>query len=98
MSERDKYLTEAIGWELDELDPAYKIYVSPIGEYRTCPIDFSTPNGFFQLWNWAQKQEWWIDYGQGLTGNWDSVGNWRQYINPDKFADAVHEYLKERGK
>lgn len=115
MSERDKYLTEAIGECWHEHD------------FGTCPskcpkcgitnrhvdmgedfhdiiyqgANFSTPDGFFKLWEWVQKQNEWANefiyiffedsWKSGLT---NSQFIYHQ-INPDRFADAVCAYLKE---
>jgi hypothetical protein len=63
---------------------------------------FSTPDGFFKLWDWAQEQDWWTvgsPFWGGYTA-YKSQGRFMigdAFINPNHFADAVFKYLKERG-
>lgn len=99
MSDRDKYLTEAMGWiECDRWT-----YYNPYSVQKTCehencypkqfPCKYDTWQGFGTLWEWAIKQEWWasFNYEPDLLIGWVK----RKYINPDKFADALYEFLKE---
>jgi len=59
--------------------------------------DFSTPDGFFKLWDWAINQKWWVWF-------WDEKFNTKEFdyqvvinhINPDNFANAIYDFLKER--
>lgn len=106
---RDKYLTEATGecWhELSHEKPG------PCGSLKVCkcgkenymfPCDnicFSTWQGFGKLWEWAQKQEWFRDFGAHVychvpTGKqppW-ALTAMEYFIDPDRFADAVYCYL-----
>lgn len=108
-TERDKFLTEAMGecwhgWR--EPKPKY------IGDARwpcTCGEnhgdidfnnDFSTWEGFGKLWEWVQKQEWWIlfvDDNQTDEHGLETINGYlRRLINPDRFADAVYKFLKEK--
>jgi hypothetical protein len=52
---------------------------------------FSTPDGFFKLWNWAKEQEWFGDfwYNEDVLTHEDIV----LFINPDCFASVIAEYL-----
>jgi hypothetical protein len=116
MSERDKFLTEAMDecWHDD-------FYVHTAhGPYRViycnkCKVKVSDPayystlstwEGFGTLWEWAQKQGWWRDFcdADGMNpfyyhdDNLKNSGWLPEYlINPDRFADAIHEYLRQRG-
>lgn len=88
MSERDKYLTEAMGF-------AYSFCSQQNYENG---FDCSTWEGFGKLWNWSQKQVWWAHFLFILNYEAD---NYYQIIpayviHPDMFADAVYNYLKER--
>jgi hypothetical protein len=56
-------------------------------------IDFSTPDGFFKLWEWAQEQEW---FNQIVDENTELYCELKSFINPDIFADAVYAFLKEQ--
>jgi len=61
-------------------------------------INFSSWQGFGQLWEWAVRQEWWVEFvnergvlsGMGVD---DAVYIDVCFINPDKFANALYEYL-----
>lgn len=115
MSERDKFLTEAMGecWhkshstipyhdntiihvcKCGERGSLYDLFSSNEANYFHQDNNFSTWEGFGKLWNWSQKQPWW---GVGLMGMdmYDGCIKIPLYIfNPDRFADAVYEYLKE---
>lgn len=70
-------------------------------------LDLSTWQGFGKLWEWAQQQEWWDKFLFEQESSYlsDSLGYPETYamrwmgenlVNPDRFADAVYEYLKER--
>lgn len=99
-TERDKRLTEAMGECWHEKKPV--LVPQCIKCFKTDYVqnDFSTPDGFFKLWNWAQGQEWWRKfqhYHEGFTVNVDYFFH-EDIINPDRFADAVDKFLQERGK
>jgi hypothetical protein len=61
--------------------------------------DFSEWDGFGKLWEWSQKQKWFGSFCTWLTINkMDKVAHtsWIvQFINPDRYADAVHEFLEQ---
>jgi hypothetical protein len=108
---RDKYLTEIIGdcwhgastektshglcscgmdfvshWNLVD-------HLSEVGNN-----DFSTPVGFFKLFNWSRQQSWYLDFKAtlGCKGIWDGVSDYYlhdHYIHPDNFANALYGYL-----
>ncbi len=109
-TERDKFLTEAMGDCWHEAKYLYQAtpYDTPDYECRCgkrCSEksfknnNFSTWEGFGKLWEWAQKQEWWIYLG--FIGNYTEQFTASEFthkdciINPDRFADAVYNYLKE---
>jgi hypothetical protein len=91
---RDKYLTEAMGYE------SYlglERYVHPEKPYLEFSepkegINFSSWYGFGKLWEWSQKQEWRKDFFERVDYWHDDLD---EIINPDRFADAVHKFLKE---
>jgi len=99
--ERDKFLTEAIGecWHwADEniLDSTRKWIIchtcNDCGKAWTCRNDFSTWEGFGKLWEWTQQQSWKDDL---LVKILCESQNWvKELIHPDRFADAVYNYLK----
>jgi len=62
--------------------------------------DFSTPDGFFWLWDRAQEKDWWemfilksngfsLDEDDDLINNCLSV----DLINPTRFTEALKQYL-----
>jgi hypothetical protein len=72
---RDEFLCDKMGYKVPYSNPQF----------------FSTPDGFFKLWEWASQQEWFIVFAcPGIAKD-----HWIQtcYINPDYFADAVSRYL-----
>lgn len=102
---RDKFLTEAMGECWHEAKCSYNDGWSIDYECR-CGLrwpeedsppntDFSTWEGFGKLWEWSQQQKWWAGFlNSDECGN-DYVIN-TFYINPDKFANVVYEYLKSK--
>lgn len=103
---RNRFLTEAMGkcWHLiGESASGSGFYecrcgkVFALNEYASCndENDFSTWEGFGKLWEWAQEQEWWRAFALSF-GNVHYDWLFRQdTIHPDRFADALYEFLKE---
>lgn len=64
-------------------------------------IDFFTAEGFFKLWNWAQEQDWWSKFFlDHSVSKYTPHRVWSKkqvkvLINPDRFAPAVYDFLKE---
>lgn len=62
--------------------------------------NFSTREGFGKMWEWAKGHEWWATftgplYGPKVNNSALPIFNDVDYaINPDRFADAVYEFLK----
>lgn len=93
--ERDKFLVQKLGWIFP--------YPNDCPEYMWHPErgkhslitywSFSEWSIFGELWEWAQKQEWWVLFKRWKFG--DSMEWDEQLINPNRFADAVYAYLKE---
>ena len=106
-TERDKFLTEAMG----ECWHEWKWIPGDGRSCKNCDIDlygrdnptysqivetpenpdFSTWVGFGKLWEWAIDQEWFH-----LFLMVDNKSGPVDVIHPDRFATAVYEYLKER--
>ena len=65
-------------------------------------INFSEWPGFGKLWEWAEKQLWWNDFWwrestaeiNGLSLGFIAM-KLVSSVQPDRFADAVYNYLKE---
>jgi hypothetical protein len=53
-------------------------------------IDFLTWEGFGKLWEWAEGELWWCRFLDRLEGPLS------HYINPEKFAKAVADYLQKK--
>jgi len=60
-------------------------------EAHTSIPDFSTPEGFFWLWERAQEKEWWNDF----FSPYDPWGI-EDLIHRTRFTEALKEYLKEK--
>lgn len=104
----NQYLTEAMGecWHewVPAIDKEGGAYISNAWECRcgtkasklhlTDPLpannDFFTWQGFGKLWEWAENELWWCRFLNSLDGPLS------HYINPTNFANAIHEFLKER--
>lgn len=75
---------------------------TPKGHSIFKPInpDFSTWQGFGTLWEFAIKQEWWFQFKvrNNHIPNHKLYGFNLDLINPDKFADALFSFLKEKDK
>ncbi len=109
MNERDKFLTEEVlnecwhewGWQHDTPKGHYKCILCHEIELDKNNNDFSTPEGFFKLWNAAKEKDWWVafwdsDYEDSdLIQPWPKTDYMTHYIHPDRFANAVYEFLKE---
>jgi hypothetical protein len=71
MENRDKFITEMLGgcWH-DFTYASNKIgYVCKWCEQKKTKVkrnNFSTPEGFFKLWNFCKEQEWWGSFIQSL--------------------------------
>jgi hypothetical protein len=110
--ERNRFLTEAMNECWHEFLQVPKPFDEGTKESDICakcgeekPVaynNFSTPDGFFKLWSWAQKQEWWADVvrwdffidEEGITNGANFIQE--AMIDPDRFADAVYQFLKEK--
>jgi hypothetical protein len=83
--ERDKFLTEQMSecWHEINENELYHLY-----------NDFSTPEGFFKLFNWTKEQPWFEDL---LYRYWSCPEPRRvfpyHFIDPDKFADSLYKFL-----
>lgn len=78
--EKNKFLAELVGWKITKF------------KYAPRWVRFGV------LWEWATKQEWWIE--DFLNACWGSRIHAREdlldLINPDRFADALFDFLKRR--
>ena len=97
-SDKAKFLTEAMGicfWGDHSCDKCTDDSGNLLGGKSRLPvaINFSTPESFFRLYNWAKEQDWWLIFvfssvlGSPLTS---------EPIDPDQFSNEVYTYLKSR--
>lgn len=82
----NKYLTEAMG--IKRFDLFNKL--SKWEQFGVC-------------WEWAQQQEWWGEFVMRHMGCWSKGEDHSPnidsgIINPTRFATAIYNFLKERGK
>lgn len=92
-TERDKFLTEAMGCPWHEVVSINNFEVTcscgMSAFMNPCDnLNFSTWDGFGKLWEWAQKQGWWIK----IMLRFQDEGFYH-YIQPDRFADAIYQKL-----
>lgn len=103
-SEREKFLTEAMGecWheKVSEFFPGVIcISCGAYSEDDNYRYDFSTPEGFFKLWKWAQKQTWWKKFIEPIgkivcdCGECNDCMIDTHWVDPDLFADIIYEFL-----
>lgn len=94
--ERDKFLTEALGlcWHKYK---GYGYYCLKCQNYKLGQgqdYDFSDWSGFGILWEWAQKQEWWVDFlHDELHPYWEDQV--KRLVDPTYFASAVYSFLRK---
>lgn len=103
-NERDKFLTEQMG-ECWHEGCAYRGYTGPIDceicgneWYEGNNNDFSTPKGFFKLWNWCQTQDWFESlFWNRLHKFSPSYGKIFDYdlIQPERFAGIVYNFITD---
>ena len=59
--------------------------------------DFSSPDGFFKLWNACKEKEWWVKFIKDYTTFADfKIARTLELIHPDRFADVVCWFLEEK--
>jgi hypothetical protein len=104
--ERDKFLTEAMGecWHEHLVKTGTFSTLCNKCLAHVTNNDFSTWPGFGKLWEWAQKQEWFNIFmlGKGWL-IWPETQSpfmvqqsYFNLIHPDRFADVLFAFLKER--
>ncbi|KKS07450.1 MAG: hypothetical protein UU61_C0016G0019 [Parcubacteria group bacterium GW2011_GWB1_41_4] len=71
------------GYGIEESKSAYMFSI----HFKNNKIDFSTPEGFFWLWERAREKEWWELYLAGKTP--DIIVS---LINPLKFRASLMEF------
>ena len=68
--------------------------------------NFSEWNSFGKLWDFATKQKWWNDFliqSKLAYKDYEQSERFMRYtskvfsiVNPDKFADKLYDYLKDK--
>jgi len=102
-TQRDKFLTEAMDEEWHRCDEN-AFYCDQCRNNVPDSADFSTPDGFFKLWDFIlmqpYKTELLIDYIPSIAAVEECVGEVREVellaytVSPDRFANAVYEFIK----
>lgn len=100
---QNKFLTEVMGlnwYTKEDENPNWP------AQFQAKNIHFSTWTGFGNLWEWSQKQDWWGAFYASLHYNTITGFNGinyeyekrleEYYVNPERFANAVYEFLKEK--
>ena len=109
-TKRDEFLTEQVlgecwhEWDLRiNYGAVQTIYCKHCDSGMEDRIDFSTPVGFFKLWNAAKEKDWYYSFWQKIALEDFEVGHhfggmsyWEPLIHPDHLADALEAFLKER--
>lgn len=96
-TERDKFLTEAMGecWhnpvqrKNHHFEDCTKCGASALFLKNT--NDFSTWEGFGKCLRWCQSQSWFHRYDVFHSSRMSLQG-----VTPDRFADAVYKFLKDK--
>lgn len=104
-TERDRFLTEALGLCWHEFPTPINNFAPPCSKCNGSPLKlnilFSSWHGFGILWEWASKKEWWQKFGDFIyskyyNGDLDiTICMLEYFINPDKFADVIYEFLNK---
>lgn len=89
-TERDKFLTEAMGECWHDCYNYLCIHCEKM--FPDSNNNFSTWEGFGKLWKWSKKQEW---FWRGVMRRIDHQVR-EEFVNPDTFADVIYNYLKEQ--
>lgn len=66
--------------------------------YLKANPDYFTEKGFFIVWKWAQKQNWWYEFIEehNTRLTYDDINY--KYINYETFAREVLDFLERRKK
>lgn len=88
MNNRDKFLSEMMNLVYHEpyFDSDENTWVGECEQKWN--VNFSTWVGFGKLFEFCQTQKWWDEFV------YDTLPVDHSYINPDKFADTVYEFIK----
>lgn len=100
--ERNQFLTRAMG-ECWHEGQAYRGYTGPIdctvcGKewYPDSNNDFTTPDGFFKLWNWSKKQKWWNSFWRYTFNDPLDADDAMYLVHPERLAIAIHAFIKDK--
>jgi hypothetical protein len=96
MKNRDKFLAEAMGRAWIDDETRSKLYAEAGWQDKVIivdNIDFSTWDGFGELFMWAGKQDWWDRFwGTGLH-TWCMP---HYTLTPAIFPDMIYEFLNNK--
>lgn len=91
--ERDEALARFMGYTY--IAPS-KLAQSPDNKGLTTIPDFSTPDGFFKLWNYTSTKDWFFDFKFWFSKASGEYSIDHKLINPDVFANELLKYIKKR--
>jgi hypothetical protein len=102
---REEFLTKAMGECYHEPDEGLSAFLckhckqgSLTGDFPK-NIKFSTEVGFFKLWRWAQRQDWWDTFKSSIIGHPGGYGGIdSDFVDPETFANVVYNFLTARTK
>lgn len=105
--ERDQFLTEALGacWHDVHRDSWENDYGDLVIEYRCVKCkalspmqnDFSTWNSFGWLFEKCQSKDWWDAWVDATVRTcFTRAEALNKYISPDRFANSIWEFLREK--
>lgn len=100
---RDQFLTEKVLGDYWETCVGLYRDGKKVKDYQEKNPNFSTPEGFFKLWNFCKEQEWWEEFVNDVVEDIseNNIGGkgqewWHRFIdyfiNPDTFADAIYNF------
>jgi hypothetical protein len=101
--ERNKFLTELVTgdkakWICHECDIISQRKICDCKGAGWSRYNFSTWDGFGKLKEWAEKREWWKQFKCDVRYNGWHYALDDDLIHPDRFAEAIYEFLKEKEK
>jgi hypothetical protein len=101
--ERDRFLTEYMGWCWHDYDPDKPLNTYSLEAYvcKKCKgfilgnNDFSVEEDFGRLFVWAEEQDYLTELVRSFEGR-DFADSSQGSLYRNEFADALYEFLKNR--
>lgn len=100
MTERDKFITEAMGKCWHQYKCIDFEYICKCGDISNSLFalnpTYSTWDGFGKLFEWSIKQDWWKELLTHWVDDFAPVDVPCMYINPVVFTDSIYDFLKDK--